>query len=163
MQGANWHRLYSNTSNATSEDNNHISRMGATNIQSSTTCILHANKNVLGGKMLLLLRRYTLNPPEVHISIGHMGLYLFRYTTLWVSSWTYCKAHVQVFGNHKVAVPGILKMFHCEVDLSTVLTGMLARYHFFGYSIAREFSSGKCSILTAKSEWPSIYHFKLVR
>ena len=75
---------------------------------------------------------------------------------------TYCETHVKVFGNHKVAVPEILKMFNCEVDLSTVLAGMLARCHFFGYSIARESSSGKCSILTAKSERPSIYYFELV-
>ena len=76
---------------------------------------------------------------------------------------TYCEADFHVFGNHKVAVvPVVFQVFNCEVDLSTVLAGMLARCHFFGYSIARESSSGKCSILTAKSERPSIYYFKLV-
>ena len=54
-------------------------------------------------------------------------------------------------------------MFNCEVDLSTILTGILLRCHFLHYSNSRKTGSAKCSILTANSEHPFIYEFKLVR
>ena len=47
---------------------------------------------------------------------------------------TYFEAHLQVFGNHKVAVVVVLQVFSCEVDLSTVLTRILTTCYFLRYS-----------------------------
>ena len=76
---------------------------------------------------------------------------------------TYCKAHFQIFGNHKVTiVPVVSQVFDCVVDLSTVLTRMLIRFHFLCYPNPRKIGSGKYTILAVKDKWPSIYDFKLV-
>ena len=49
--------------------------------------------------------------------------------------YTYCEAHLQVFGHHKVAVvPLFTKVFCCVVDLSTVLTRMFIRFYCLHYS-----------------------------
>ena len=66
---------------------------------------------------------------------------------------TYCKAHLQIFGNHKVAVvPVVSQVFNCEVDLSTVLTRMLIMFHFFCYPRPTKVGSRKHSIFIAKGK-----------
>ena len=76
---------------------------------------------------------------------------------------TYCDVHLQVFGNHIVAVVVmVLQALICEVDLSTVLTGMFTRCHSYCYSICIKVSSRKRSIVAATGEGPSINDLKLV-
>ena len=77
---------------------------------------------------------------------------------------TYCKAHFQVFGDHKVTVvPVVPQILDCEVDLSTVLTRMLTRFLFLCYPNSTKVGGRQCSVLIAKGKCPSIYDFKLVR
>ena len=56
-------------------------------------------------------------------------------------------------GNHKVTVvPVVLQVFNCEVDLTTVVTRMLIRYHFLCYPNPRKMGNGKCSILVVRDK-----------
>ena len=110
-----------------------------------------------GGSYVIFL----LIPPLHHLK--HKNLTQLSFKTKIKFIFTYCKAHLQVFGNHKVAVvPVVLQAFNCEVDLSTVLTGMFSRCHFLHYSSPRKVGSRKYSTPTTKTKQPSFYHFKLV-
>ena len=114
--------------------------------------------NVMGGAMSYSCWYFLLTI----WSSNHVNSNL-PFQTNYLKLCTYCEAHLQVFGNHKMAVvPVVLQVFNCEIDLSTILTGVLARCHFFHYSNPRKVGSGEYSILTAKTEWPSIYDIKLV-
>ena len=108
---------------------------------------LHSHHQLLFQELCHIPSDTSSLPPEVQIDYFNLHNARAKF------DFTYCQAHLQIFGNHKVTVvPVVFQAFNCEVDLSTILTRMLIGFHFLRYPNPRKMSSGKYTILAVKDK-----------